>query len=929
MFSGTNLKNLFLGSGLSRELRETREAWDQTQAYWAKSRLAECTSTELAVEILKDAVRENGRLPVDPVLSALLEAVSRLLDAESIGELEVRWHVIESDVVAAKDFRDMVARRRRWALDFDEMFAEFRRIILANVRVFLEALPESCYANEGEPKGEAFEALVLDLIDEPADIVNKLFMLPYDDDAFRLQIFERLRELCVNNLLVASGFLPTDSPAQHQNKLILPPFQKNKTSNDLAELYLQGSPLKVLLEAAVPFNIPQNLRFEHCHIVGGTGHGKTQLMQRMIYADLVASQTDYRSVIVIDSQGDLINKLTRLELFSPDAPDSLADRLVVIDPSDVDFPAALNLFDAHLARVTEYKGADRERVLNGVVELYELFFGAFLGAELTQKQGVIFKYLARLMLAIPDATIHTLMKIMEDGKPFLPYIETLDGSARYFFQTEFFHPSFAATKKQVLRRLWGVLSTPAFERMFTQKKNKLDLFEAMNEGKIILINTAKDLLKREGSQLLGRFFIAMISQATLERSTLPERLRNAAFVFVDEAQEYFDDSIETILTQARKYHVGITLAHQTLDQLSPRLRSAILANTSMKCAGGLSAKDSRALADELRTTSDFIESMKRRGVRTEFAVWVKNFTAQAIRLSVPLGFLERRPTLAEQDYEALLEDNRKRYCGTLDDVSVLALPKPLPPTVEPQPKGQRGDKNQEAEAAPPKPREPDPPLVAPGTVVERAKAAVEPRPVQPPLKPHQTGTLVSPVESVPFEPPQPKETGKGGKQHRYLQMLVKDLAEQQGFRATVEAPLKGGSGQIDVQLDRDQVSVAVEISVSTPAAYERDKFARCLEAQYTHVAVVLAKTKSGQARFRDLLLGELSEDQRQRVSLLSPEEVPDFIASLAPPPQPTESVVKGYKVRLSHATSSPEDTKARKDALARIIAQSLGRQDGT
>lgn len=130
-------------------------------------------------------------------------------------------------------------------------------------------------------------------------------------------------------------------------------------------------------------------------------------------------------------------------------------------------------------------------------------------------------------------------------------------------------------------------------------------------------------------------------QSIPERSTLPERRRTQTFFYVDEAQEHFDDSIETILNQARKYNVAITLAHQTLDQLSPHLRSAFFSNTSMKCAGGVSAKDARLLADELHTTSDFIEGMKRRGTRSEFAVWVKNLTGQAIRLSVPLGFLER------------------------------------------------------------------------------------------------------------------------------------------------------------------------------------------------------------------------------------------------------------------------------------------------
>lgn len=166
-------------------------------------------------------------------------------------------------------------------------------------------------------------------------------------------------------------------------------------------------------------------------------------------------------------------------------------------------------------------------------------------------------------------------------------MDRLEGSGRRFFETEFFSPSFAPTKSQILKRLWGVLSTPAFDRMFSQQENKLDLFEALNGGKIILVNTAKDVLKEEGSRVFGRFFIAMLAQAALERSTIRDKDRTPAFVYVDEAHEYFDDRIEAILNQARKFKVGITLAHQTLDQLSTRLRSVILADTSIKCAGGV------------------------------------------------------------------------------------------------------------------------------------------------------------------------------------------------------------------------------------------------------------------------------------------------------------------------------------------------------
>lgn len=105
-----------------------------------------------------------------------------------------------------------------------------------------------------------------------------------------------------------------------------------------------------------------------------------------------------------------------------------------------------------------------------------------------------------------------------------------------FFATEFFAPSFAATKKQILRRLWGVLSTPAFERMFMQRDNKFDLYAAMIEGKIILASTAKDRLKSDGSALLGRFFIAMIAQAALERSVIAAEERTPAFLLYLERQ---------------------------------------------------------------------------------------------------------------------------------------------------------------------------------------------------------------------------------------------------------------------------------------------------------------------------------------------------------------------------------------------------------
>ena len=520
----------------------------------------------------------------------------------------------------------------------------------------------------------------------------------------------------------------------------------------------------------------------------------------------------------------------------------------------------------------------------------------------------MFKYLARLMLVIPGATIHTLIHLMENPKPYIEYMAQLEGSARFFFETEFFDPSFSQTKRQIQRRLWGVLSTPTFERMFAQTANKLDLFQALQDGKIILINTAKDLLKQDGSQLFGRFFIGLLSQAILERSTLDPEDRTPAMVYVDEAQEYFDENIETILNQARKYRTGITMAHQAIDQLSPRLRDVMAANTSMKCAGGVSAKDARALAGDLHTDVEFIESMKRRQGKSEFAVWIRNQTPRAIRLTVPLGFLERQPILSEEEYEALVDANRRRYCGTLDEVEVQL--RKLRPQREFSPGGERH--------AAPRTEKPAAGRAEPQTFEHRELS--QERPEEPPTEaplPPEASSSVPPREPVRQPPAPPTEPGKGGSQHKYLQQLVKGLATDRGFRAVIEEQVPGG--QVDVGLHRHGFSIACEISVTSTPDYEAQNLAKCLRAGFSRVWAVApdAKRKRAiQAKAKERL-----GDQAAMVEFLTADEAAFLLDQfVAPEPEPT--IVRGYKVTGSTKVVSPEDAAARRAAIARVLTQS-------
>lgn len=890
--AASNFSNWVAGGTVSRELEATRASWAETEAAWRASSFASQPLSDLVLDFVRSLFPHMPRMPATPILVALCEATETILRGEPIGEYEANWAIIASDVEAAVELRQMMVRRRRWCLDYGRMIRIVDRQLRGAYLDLISALPEGAFSEWDGESPQGFGVPLIELFEKPAEVIGTLLLFPYDDDTLKLDVFLPLRRTLERNLKIASRIPLTEDIVDHQAKVIAPGLQKGMPPADLADLYLADTPFRSLMELPVPFEVPASARFEHCHIIGGTGHGKTQLMQSLIHADLIAAKTDRRSVVVIDSQGDLISKLSRLALFDPDDPDSLANRLVVIDPTDVEFPAALNLFDAHLARLADYRPVDRERVLNGVIELYEVFFGALLGAELTQKQGVIFKYLARLMLTIPGATIHTLMQLMEDGKPFRAHMDALDGSARYFFQTEFFHPSFTATKRQILKRLWGVLSTPAFERMFAQEANKLDLFQALQNGKIVLINTAKELLKEEGSQLFGRFFIALLAQAALERSTVAENDRTPTFVYVDEAQEYFDDRIETILTQARKYRVGLTLAHQTLDQLSPRLRSAIHANTSLKCAGGVSARDARALADEMHTSADFIESMRRRGGRTEFAVWLKNQTPHSIRLSAPLGFVEGQPILTEEAFEQLQAANRERYCGTLADVLTISPPAAAS-TAEPDRRP-----SPEAKPMPPKPGVAAPPAAEAASVSETVRA---PR-------------------DAPRAPPTP---GKGGAQHKYLQHLIKQLAEERGLRAVIEEAVPGG--QVDVGLHQGELSIACEISVTSTPEYEAQNLAKCIRAGFGRIWAVAPDMKRRRA-IQTQAEARLGLEEAARVEFFTTEELIEALDALSVP-EPVEKVVKGYRVKTTRKAISPAEAKERRANIARILARSSREAD--
>jgi hypothetical protein len=187
--------------------------------------------------------------------------------------------------------------------------------------------------------------------------------------------------------------------------------------------------------------------------------------------------------------------------------------------------------------------------------------------------------------------------------------------------------SWNETKDQIAYRIQGVLQNDTLARFFTGAETKIDLFELLNSGAIIVIDTAIDHLGKSHS-LFGRFWISLILQAILERGA-PGASAHPTFLYVDEAGSYFDSNIEQLLTDVRKFKCGCIFSHQELNQASPALLAALNANTSSKFAVP-SAADARAMATEMYTTPEFLLNLP----EYDFGAYLRGITPQAIPASI-------------------------------------------------------------------------------------------------------------------------------------------------------------------------------------------------------------------------------------------------------------------------------------------------------
>ncbi len=853
--------------GQSKDEKETARLLAQAKRLKAASRFQSRDDVrDWVIDLLVEVCDESDLCLSALVAQPLGNIVWRLLEREAFlfdDDLDWQADTLKEGAALREWMRDVITVLSRE----DHYLSIWRHAMKALLIGIVETLPVNALTDP-EPDGTVPDIPVLhpstplyEMVDGLPLILTKIMGTLCAPDLQEAGLFKSFGMSVDRRLCLASG-IPWMERRSSKRKVLLPIERPDMPLGELSSLYTDETLFEGFFALPVPIPIPSEIRFEHTHIVGGTGHGKTQLLQYLIMDDLHRALDSDLSLVVIDPDGTLIKTISQTDYFGEYL---LGDRAIFIDPTDVDHPVGLNLFD-----VSHLEGADartRETIENNTIELFEYFFDALLGSELTGKQTTLFRYLGLLLMKIPGGNIHTLRELMEDGRQFKPYMEKLEGSARTFFEQRFFAKDLQATKTQVLSRLWGVLSNRSLDRIFSAKRNSINFDAALQSGKIIFIHTSKEYLGEEGSHIFARLMVALLGQALIRRAAVAPDQRNPTYIYIDEAEGVVDQTLVRLLAQARKYKGAITIAHQHLDQLSAGARAGILANTSIKLAGGVSAKDASALAPEFRSKADFILSQKKDAGASHFALFAKNITPQGMTFAVPLGYAESCDRLNADDYTNLLTHSREEYGQSNDDV-------PLPVEVE-EPITQA-----EQEVTPPAPQ-PDP--VAP-----------------------------TPIESAPV--PVYRKEGGGGARHSEIERMIKELGEASGFRVSLEETILDGAGRVDVILRRETLTICCEVSVTTTREHEYLNVKKCLEFGAGQVWLV-ASSERHRVGLERFISPRLSEPELKLLRFLIPAQLEDLMRDVSPAAPKGENVVKGYRVR----SSVSGEREGRLNAMKNII----------
>lgn len=607
-------------------------------------------------------------------------------------------------------------------------------------------------------------------------------------------------------------------------------------------------------------------RSRHTYVIGASGTGKSTLLLSMIVQDM----NNGEGVAVLDPHGDLVDQvIARI-------PDARLDDVVLIDPADTEYPIGFNILNAR---------TDLERSLlsSDLVAVFRRLSTSW-GDQMTSVLG-------NAVLAILESdqggTLLDLRRFLVETKfrnDFLAQVR--DRDVAYYWQKEFplLH---GKPQAPILTRLDQFLRPKAIRHMVAQQGDKLDFARLMNEGKIVLARLSHGAMGEENAHLLGTLLVSRFHQVALSRQGIAEEQRRPFYVYIDEFQNFVTPTMAQILSGARKYRLSLILAHQELRQLSarsPDVASAVQTNPATRVCFRVGDHDARSLEDGFASFD--ARDLQTLGigqaiVRVERADFDFNLDTQ------PMVAPDRDQAVVKR--ERVVNVSRERFATPRTDVErVLEVAAGGP---------ERPFAGSDHVTA--KPAE----TRAPAITAQRPSRSVD----------FATPPRVGVERSTP---------GRGGRQHKYLQELLKRWADARGWGASIEETVLDGLGIVDVVLQKGERRIACEIAVTTPVDHEIANLQKCLAAGFESVIVLSPEAKTVKAIERRARR-EIPEQSLQDVHFLTPEDALQFLDSVDSSTAETTSSIRGFRVKVRHRPSTAMGGK--RQAVAKIVAKGLNR----
>lgn len=397
------------------------------------------------------------------------------------------------------------------------------------------------------------------------------------------------------------------------------------------------------------FGIKRIDRRRHLYVVGKSGTGKSKMLELLIASDIQAG----KGVGVLDPHGDLVDNVLKY------VPEHRKDDVIIFDPGDMEFPIAFN----PLEQVPEEY---RIRVTIGFVEIFKKLFGN----NWTNRLEHVLRYTTLALLDSPNTTVLSILKMLSDKNYRQKIVANIqDSVVKNFWVNEFAGWSEKFDNEAImplLNKVGQFVSTSLIRNIVGQPENKVNIREIMDDQKILLMKISKGKLGEENCGLIGAMMITKMQQAAMQRADMPEEQRKDFYLYCDEFQYFATDTFAEILSEARKYRLNLTMAHQYMGQLSDLVKTTVFGNVGSIINFRVGAEDAVSLEKEY-TPKFMVRDIINLGVRE---MYIKMSIDGEIKDAFSARTIDVPPIT--HDLSAEIRDlSRAKYCRPLSEVQEI------------------------------------------------------------------------------------------------------------------------------------------------------------------------------------------------------------------------------------------------------------------